>query len=136
MILAISVLITKISTLNSNNVLILNNVISVIKLIHTKQGVFRTAKLSLCNSVYYTEMDLPLDLLLCSILNANRRTKNRRGLGMRLYSTTPGTTTVPSRGFSKAFLSSESCRISDSVALSSGFLLSIQRSSLFVNSYS
>ena len=88
------------------------------------------------HSVYYTEVDLPLDLLLCSILNANRRTKNRRGLGMRLYSTTPGTTTVPSRGFSKAFLSSESCRISDSVALSSGFLLSIQRSSLFVNSYS
>ena len=44
--------------------------------------------------------------------------------------------TIPSRGFSKAFLSSESCRISDSVALSSGFLLSIHRSSLFVNSYS
>ena len=43
---------------------------------------------------------------------------------------------IPSRGFSSAFLSSESCRISDSVALSSGFLLSIQRNSLFVNTYS
>ena len=54
--LAVRVIITKNNKysqlLNSNNVLILNNVISVketLKLVHAKRGVFRTAKLSLRN---------------------------------------------------------------------------------------
>ena len=68
--------------------------------------------------------------LTSALWKVEKRTLNRTTTSLLLA------ITIPSRGFSKAFLSSESCRISDSVALSSGFLLSIQRSSLFVNSYS
>ena len=43
---------------------------------------------------------------------------------------------LPPRGFSRAFLSSVSCRISDKEALSCAFFLSIRCNNLFVSLYS